>query len=166
MSTKSTCAISNSRSPSPGIRSSLSFMPAFASSGLLFHREGIACVAEIFPPLQCNGDVAVFPNEIVKGAQIELVTLLHPRFGEEFRDLQLAHLIRDTLTGAGGERDSFTARRFFIHRHFLLQVFGSLLQGEFSKRELHIHFHPERAQAHEVVNDLARVGTVVEKACL
>jgi hypothetical protein len=32
-----------------------------------------------------------------------------------------------------------------------------LLERELAEREFHIHFHPERAQAHEIVNDLACV---------
>src|SRR4051794_1969337 len=79
--------------------SSRSFISCFKSSVLFSHRDRIARVTEIFPTLQRNRHVAVFPNEIMKGAQVELVALLQARFGEEFCDLQFAHLVGDGLTG-------------------------------------------------------------------
>ncbi len=38
-----------------------------------------------------------------------------------------------------------------------------MLEREFAERKFHVHFHPQRAQAHEIVNDLARVRAVVEQ---
>jgi hypothetical protein len=45
------------------------------------------CEADIFPLLQRNGHIPVFPDEIVEGAEIEFFTLLHARVGEKFQDL-------------------------------------------------------------------------------
>jgi hypothetical protein len=52
---------------------------------------------QIFPALQRNPDVAVFPDEIVEGAQVELISLLHARFGEKFCDLEFADLVAFTI---------------------------------------------------------------------
>src|SRR5437588_12307271 len=60
----------------------------------------VSC-AQILPALQCNRDVAILPDEIVEGAEIEFLALLHARFGEEFRNLEFADLIRDGLAGTG-----------------------------------------------------------------
>ena len=40
--------------------------------------------AQIFPFLQRDRHIAVFPDEIVEGAEIEFVALLHARVGEKF----------------------------------------------------------------------------------
>src|SRR5260370_13749052 len=50
-------------------------------------RLPILSPAQIFPLLQRNRYVAVFPDEIVEGAEVEFVALLHARVGEEFQDL-------------------------------------------------------------------------------
>src|SRR5437660_8856942 len=42
---------------------------------------------KIFPLLQRDRHVDVFPEKIVKGAEIEFIALLHARVGEEFQDL-------------------------------------------------------------------------------
>ena len=99
-------------------------------------------------------------------AEIEFVALLHARVSEKFDDLQFADLIRNGLARPGGKRDRFLARSLFIHRDFVLQVFGGLFQREFAERKFHVHFHSQRAEAHEVVNDLASVRAVVEQAGL
>jgi hypothetical protein len=49
--------------------------------------------AEIFPALQCNRDVAGFPDEIVESAKIEFFSPLHAGFGQNFCDLEFADLI-------------------------------------------------------------------------
>ena len=64
------------------------------------------------------------------------------------------------------KRDRFLTRGLLVHRDFLLQIFGGLLKGEFAEREFHVHFHAQRAQSHEIVNDLARVRTVIEQTGL
>src|SRR6266516_3075144 len=76
--------------------------------------------AEIFPALQRDRDVAVFPDEIVEGAEIEFVALLHARVGEKFYNLQLSDLVRNGLTRTSGKRDCFLARGLFVHRDFFL----------------------------------------------
>jgi hypothetical protein len=73
----------------------------------------ITAHAQVFPALQCTRDVAVFPDEIMKGAQIEFVALLDARFSQEFCDLEFADSIGDGLTGANGEGDRFLARCHF-----------------------------------------------------
>ena len=83
-----------------------------------------------------------------------------------FDDLEFADLIGDRLARSGGEGGRFLPGRLRIHRHFFFEIFRRLLEREFAERELHVHFHPQRPQAHEVVNDLARVRAVVEKASL
>ena len=50
-------------------------------------RLPILSPAQILPLLQRNRYVAVFPKEIVEGAEIEFVALLHARVGDEFQDL-------------------------------------------------------------------------------
>src|SRR5207248_3802157 len=70
-----------------------------------------ARVAEKFPLLQRDWYIAVFPYEIVEGAQIKFFALLHPLVGEEFYDLQFADLIGNGLTGAGCEGDRFLTPR-------------------------------------------------------
>jgi len=49
-----------------------------------------------------------------------------------------------------------------VHGHFFLKIFRGLFEREFTEREFHIHFHTKRAKPHEIVNDLARVRTVIE----
>jgi len=44
--------------------------------------------AQVLPTMERYRDVAVLPDEIVEGAQIEFVALLHSRVGEQFDDLQ------------------------------------------------------------------------------
>lgn len=68
---------------------------------------------QVLPALQGDRDVAVSPDEIVKGAEVEFLALLHSRFREEFRDLEFADLIGDGLAGAGGG-DRFLARGSWI----------------------------------------------------
>ena len=68
--------------------------------------------------------------------------------------------------GRGRESDRFLARSCRIHRHCVFQIFRRLIEGEFAERESHVHFHAERAQAHEVVDDLAGVRAVVEQSGL
>jgi hypothetical protein len=41
-----------------------------------------------------------------------------------------------------------------------------LIESEFAERKFHVHFYAQRAESHEIVNDLARVRAVVEKASL
>src|SRR5205085_5130960 len=122
--------------------------------------------AQIFPPLQRDRDVAVFPDEIVEGAEVEFLTLLYPRFRQEFRDLELANLIADGLAWTGRERDRFLTRGVRIHRHFFFEVLCGLIEREFTEREAHVHFHAKRAQTHEIVNNFARVRAVVEQTGL
>ena len=50
------------------------------SSALLF-------LPQIFPFLQRDRHIAVFPNEIVERAEIEFVAMLHARVGEKLQDL-------------------------------------------------------------------------------
>ena len=38
-----------------------------------------------------------------------------------------------------------------------------MIDGEFSDGQLHVYFHAQSPQAHEVVHDLAEPGTVVEE---
>src|SRR5256885_3170989 len=76
--------------------------------------------AEIFPALQGDRDVAVFPDEIVEDAEIEFLSLLHARVGEKFYNLQLSDLVRNGLTRTSGKRDCFLARGLFVHRDFFL----------------------------------------------
>src|ERR1043166_3813394 len=80
----------------------------------------IASVVEIFPALQRDWHVAVFPDEIMEGAQIEFFALSHARVGEKFQDLQLANLICDGAARAGGKSDCFLARGQLVHWNFLL----------------------------------------------
>jgi len=75
---------------------------------------------QILPPLQRNRHIAVFPDEIVEGAETEFFALLHARVGEEFHDLQLADLIGDGAARTGGKRDCLLARGLFVHWDFLL----------------------------------------------
>jgi hypothetical protein len=49
--------------------------------------------AEIFPALQRDGDVSVFPDEIVEGAEVEFFALLQAHFGEKLCDLEFTDLI-------------------------------------------------------------------------
>ena len=53
-----------------------------------------------------------------------------------------------------------------IHRDFFFEIFRGLLECEFAEGESHVHFHAERAQTHEIVNDLASVRAVVEQTSL
>ena len=41
-----------------------------------------------------------------------------------------------------------------------------MIEREFAEREFHIHFHAQRAQPHEIVNDLARMRAVIEQTGL
>jgi hypothetical protein len=64
------------------------------------------------------------------------------------------------------KRDRFLSCRLRIHRHFFFQIFRGLLEGELTERKFYIDLDAERSQAHEVVDDLARVRAVVEQpAC-
>ena len=38
-----------------------------------------------------------------------------------------------------------------------------MLEREFAQCKFHVHFHAQRSQSHEIVNDLARVWTVIEQ---
>ena len=51
-----------------------------------------------------------------------------------------------------------------IHGYRALEISGSLVHGEFAERQLHVHFHAKCAQTHEVPDDLASAGTVVEQS--
>ena len=53
-----------------------------------------------------------------------------------------------------------------IHRDLLLQVFGGLFQRELAEREFNVYLHPQRAQAHEIVNDLTSVRAIIKQAGL
>src|SRR6266550_4464117 len=132
-------------------------------SALLRH---VAPVAKEFPALQRDRDIAVFPEEIVEGAEAEFLALLHARVSEKFHDLQLSDLVRDCLTRTYRKGNRFLARRLFVHRNFFLQVFRGLCERELAERKFHVHFHAQRAETHEIVNDLARVRAVIEQSSL
>jgi hypothetical protein len=57
--------------------------------------------AQIFPALERDRDVAVFPDEIVEGAETEFFPLSQAGFGEEFCDLEFADLVGDGLAWSG-----------------------------------------------------------------
>src|SRR5437763_799477 len=61
----------------------------------------IAGFSEILPALQRDRDVAVFPNKIVEGSEVEFFSLLQSCFGEKFCYLKFANLIGEGLTRAG-----------------------------------------------------------------
>lgn len=83
------------------MRSSLNFHcvsehppPCFAGEGFLNSsftnaRRGIRDT----PSIVIQSDVAVFPDEIVEGAEIEFLALLDVRFGQEFDNLEFADLV-------------------------------------------------------------------------
>src|SRR6266496_3024047 len=73
--------------------------------------------AKKFPALQRNGHISVFPEEIVEGAQAERISFLPVSVGEEFVNLQFAHLIRNRLAGGGGEHRGFAVSSGGIHRN-------------------------------------------------
>jgi hypothetical protein len=50
-------------------------------------------LAHAFPALQRDRDVAIFPDEVVEGAEVEFFALLQACFGEKFQDLEFADLI-------------------------------------------------------------------------
>src|SRR5215813_9879728 len=102
----------------------------------------------------------------MESAQIELVTVLHPRLRKKFDDLKFADLVSECLPWTSGEGNRFRARGLRVHRHLFLQVFCGLVERELSERESYIHFHAERTQTHEVVNNLARMRAIVEKTGL
>src|SRR5439155_14705126 len=72
--------------------------------------------AQILPLLQRDRDIAVFPNEIMEGADAEFVALLHARVGEKFHDLQFPDLVSNGLTRTSGKRDCLLTRGLFVHR--------------------------------------------------
>ena len=49
---------------------------------------------------QRDRDVAVFPDEIVEGAEVKFFSLLHTRFGQQLHDLKFADLVGEGLAGA------------------------------------------------------------------
>jgi hypothetical protein len=52
-----------------------------------------SCLAHAFPALQRDRDVAIFPDEVVEGAEVEFFSLLHAGFGQKSCDLEFADLI-------------------------------------------------------------------------
>src|SRR5436309_4748347 len=119
---------------------------------------------QISPALQNDRDVSVLPEEIVERAEAEFVLFLALRVGEEFVDLQLADLVRNRLTGDRSEESRFCVRRACVHGHGVLEILGRLRDAEFTERELHVDFHAQRSQPHEVPDDFARARAVVEQA--
>ena len=53
-----------------------------------------------------------------------------------------------------------------IHGDGFLQILGGLRDRKLAQRQLHVHFHAQRAQPHHVVDNLARSRTIVEHPCL
>src|ERR1044071_4981531 len=54
----------------------------------LFRRSSDVIISpKVFPLLQCDRHVAVFPKEIMEGAEVEFVALLHARVGKKFQNL-------------------------------------------------------------------------------
>src|SRR5205823_10478263 len=78
--------------------------------------------AEILPTLERDRNIPILPDEIVEGTKVEFVALLHPRIGEEFRNLEFADLICEGLAGAGGKGDRFLSRSLCVHRDLLLKI--------------------------------------------
>ena len=58
---------------------------------------------KVFPALQRDREVAVFPEEIVKRSQAELVALSELGIGEKMQDLTLPDLIADGLPWGSGK---------------------------------------------------------------
>src|SRR3954454_14554160 len=113
-------------------------MPRSNARLLSANRRHFVRRAEILPALQRDRNVTVLPDEIVERAQIEFLALPHPRFGEEFRDLEFTDLVGDRLAGTYCERDRFLARCRSVHWDLLLQVLRGLFEREFAESELHI----------------------------
>src|SRR5262245_14118565 len=118
---------------------------------------------DILPPQQRDRNVSVLQNVIVKLAQAEFISPRLPSVGQKFRNLQLADLICDGLSGQGSEEDGFGPRGFIIHRRFSLQVLRRLINTEDPQRQLDVNFDPQSAQPHEVVDGLARTWAVVKQ---
>ena len=53
-----------------------------------------------------------------------------------------------------------------VHRDSLFEILAASSNENLRKGQFHIDFHPEGAQPHEIVNNLARVRTVIEQAIL
>src|SRR5439155_19087197 len=102
----------------------------------------------------------------VEGAKVEFIALLQARFGQKYHDLELTEFSSKCLTSASSESDRFLARSLRVHRDFLLKILCRFFQRELAERQFHIYFHPERAQPHEIVNNLARVRAVIEQTIL
>ena len=62
---------------------------------------------KVFPALQCDWQVAVFPQKVVKRSQAEVVALSQLGIGEKMQYLTLPDLIADGLPGIGGKKSRF-----------------------------------------------------------
>ena len=70
--------------------------------------------AQPFPALQDYGHIAVLPQEIMEGAELELLALLAAGVGKELQNLQFSCLIGDGLAGSRGEEDALGASRAYL----------------------------------------------------
>src|SRR5712692_5992398 len=74
-------------------------------------------LAQQLPALERDGHVAVLPEGVVQGLQVELASLPGARIGDEFEDLQFADLVADGLAGIAREERGFLPRGGFVHGH-------------------------------------------------
>src|SRR5437764_1139695 len=99
----------------------------------------------------------------MKGSQVEFLFLIKTSVRQELDDLEFATLISNRLAGRGCEEPSLLSRGASIDGYNLFQIIRGLIDGEFSDGQLDVHFHAQGAQTHEVVHDLAQLGTIVEE---
>src|SRR5215472_18528410 len=110
--------------------------------------EGLQLIfqAEVLPSLQGDGDVAVEPEEVMKGTEAEGAFLLAVRIGEKFVDLHFADLVGDGLTGIRGEQRRLSVGGAGIHGDVGFEVSGGLVESEFTESEFNVNFHTQCAE--------------------